>query len=68
MTGREDKEEDKVMNEGSKKAGKASDREGRKKTGREDIRKEGDPIRCDGGGILQCGYAVKREEDRYTRI
>ncbi len=34
MTGREDKEKDKVMNEGSKKAGKAGDRGEEEKEGR----------------------------------
>ncbi len=34
MTEREDKEKDKVMNEGSKKAGKASDRGEDEKEGR----------------------------------
>ncbi len=34
MTGREDKEKDKVMNTGSKKTGKASDRGEEEKEGR----------------------------------
>ncbi len=34
MTGREDKEKDKVMNKGRKKAGKASDRGEEEKEGR----------------------------------
>jgi hypothetical protein len=34
MTGREDKEKDKVINEGSKKAGKASDSGEEEKEGR----------------------------------
>jgi hypothetical protein len=34
MTGREDTEKDKVMNEGSKKAGKANDRGEEEKEGR----------------------------------
>ncbi len=36
-------------------------------TGREDIRREGDPIRMT-AGILHCGYTARgREEDRGGR-
>jgi hypothetical protein len=68
MTGREDMEKEKVMNEGSKKAGRGGDRakeeKGGKMTGREDMEKEGDPIRKTIGVRFYCVVTLKGGERR----